>query len=39
MQILITGDIPLGSGVSSSAALVVSSALASFYANKQNGKK
>jgi galactokinase len=39
MQIMITGNVPLGSGLSSSAALVVSSALASYYANKQNGKK
>jgi galactokinase len=31
---MINGNVPIGCGVSSSAALVVSSALASFYANK-----
>jgi galactokinase len=36
MQVLITGNIPIGSGVSSSAALVVSSALASYYVNYLN---
>lgn len=36
---MITGNVPLGSGVSSSAALVVCSALASYHANKQNGKR
>jgi N-acetylgalactosamine kinase len=39
MQIMITGNVPLGSGLSSSAALVVSSGLASYYANNQNGKR
>ena len=39
MQIMITGNVPLGSGLSSSAALVVCTALASYYANKQNGKR
>lgn len=37
MQVMVTGNVPLGSGLSSSAAMVVSSALASYYANKQNG--
>lgn len=35
---MITGNVPLGSGLSSSAALVVCAGLASYYANKQNGK-
>ena len=35
---MVTGNVPLGSGLSSSAAMIVSSALASYYANKQNGK-
>jgi|JI6StandDraft_1071083.scaffolds.fasta_scaffold1060282_1 galactokinase len=37
MQMLVTGNVPLGSGLSSSAAMIVSSALASYYANNQNG--
>lgn len=36
---MITGNVPVGSGLSSSAALVVCSALASYYANKQNVKR
>lgn len=36
MQMMVTGNVPLGSGLSSSAAMIVSSALASYYANKQN---
>lgn len=35
---MVTGNVPLGSGLSSSAAMIVSSGLASYYANKQNGK-
>lgn len=36
---MISGNVPIGAGVSSSSALVVCSATASYYANKQNGKR
>lgn len=39
MQLMVSGNVPIASGVSSSSALVVCSATASYYANKQNGKR